>query len=116
MPKHLRREEIVTIQVLNEKGENNCQVARLLGVSEGTVRYPLGRAASGAVDERQNKPLKAEAVMAAIEAWFATDRDTVKRELQDDFSVKVSLLNVSTRRLAMIAPSGYPNYLGATDA
>ena len=39
MPKHLRREEIVTIQVLNEKGENNCQVARLLGVSEGTVRY-----------------------------------------------------------------------------
>jgi hypothetical protein len=31
MPKHLRREEIVTIQVLNEKGENNCQVARLLG-------------------------------------------------------------------------------------
>lgn len=76
MPKHLRREEIVTIQVLNEKGENNCQVARLLGVSEGTVRYHLGRAASGAVDGRQNKPLKAEAVTAVIEAWFETHRYT----------------------------------------
>lgn len=39
----------------------------------------------------------------------------VKRELQDDFSVKVSLLKVSTRRLALIAPNGYPNYLDATD-
>jgi DNA-binding NarL/FixJ family response regulator len=76
MPKHLRKEEIVTIQVLNEKGENNCQVARLLGVSESTVRYHLGRAASGAVDGRQNKPFKAEAVTAAIAAWIATDRDT----------------------------------------
>jgi len=42
MPKHLRREEVVTIHVLNEKGENNCQVARLLGVSDGNVRYNLG--------------------------------------------------------------------------
>ncbi len=40
----------------------------------------------------------------------------VKRELQDDFSLKVSLLRVSTRRLALIAPNGYPNYLDATDA
>jgi len=40
----------------------------------------------------------------------------VKRELLDDFSVKVSLLKVSTRRLALIAPNNYPNYLIATDA
>jgi len=40
----------------------------------------------------------------------------VKRELQDDFSLKVSLLRVSTRRLALIAPNGYPNYRDATDA
>ena len=39
----------------------------------------------------------------------------VKRELQDDFSLKVSLLRVSTRRLALIAPDGYPNYRDATD-
>jgi hypothetical protein len=40
----------------------------------------------------------------------------VKRELQDDFSLKISLLRVSTRRLALIAPGGYPNYLNATDS
>jgi len=58
MPKHLPREEIVTIQVLNEKGENNCQMARLLGVSEGTVRYHLGRAASGAVEGGKTNRLR----------------------------------------------------------
>ena len=59
MPKHLRRDEIVTIKVLSEKGENHCQVARLLGVSEGTVRYHLRRTTSGAIDGRCNKPFRA---------------------------------------------------------
>ncbi len=45
MPRRLRKEEIVTIRVLAEKGQNHCQVARSLGVSEGTVRYHLRRAA-----------------------------------------------------------------------
>ncbi len=40
----------------------------------------------------------------------------VKRELQDDFSLKVSLLKMSTRRMALISPNGYPNYRHATDA
>lgn len=70
MPTYLRREEIVTINVLSEKGENNCQVARLLGVSEGTVRYHLRRTASGAVDGRCGKPFKAEAMAGVIAAWF----------------------------------------------
>ena len=46
MPIRLRREEGVTIQVLSEKGENHSKVARVLGVTEGTVRYHLRRAAS----------------------------------------------------------------------
>ena len=70
MPTRLRREEVVTIQVLNEKGENNCQVARVLEVSEGTVRYHLRRAASGAVDGRSTQPFRAEAVAEAIGVWF----------------------------------------------
>lgn len=61
MPKYLRREEIVTIKVLSEKGENNCQVARLLGVSEGTVRYTCGgrhpeRSTGGAANRSRRKP------------------------------------------------------------
>ncbi len=68
MPTYLRREEIVTIKVLSGKGENNCQVARVLGVSEGTVRYHLRRAASGAIDGRSTQPFLAEAVAPVITA------------------------------------------------
>jgi len=52
----------MTIKVLSEKGENHCQTAFLLGVSEGTVRYHLRRTASGATDGRCNKPFRAEVV------------------------------------------------------
>ena len=48
MPVRLRREEIVTIEVLAEKGQNHCEIARTLGVTEGTVRYHLRRAAESA--------------------------------------------------------------------
>jgi DNA-binding NarL/FixJ family response regulator len=44
MPCRLRTEEVVTIRVLTEKGASHCQVARTLGLSEGTVRYHLRRA------------------------------------------------------------------------
>ena len=74
MPKYLRREKIVTIKVLSGKGENNCQVARLLGVSEGTVRYHLRRTASGSIDGRSNKPFQAETVAPVITAWFDEHR------------------------------------------
>lgn len=70
MPVRLSREEIVTIQVLAKKGQNHCEVARTLGVSEGTVRYHLARAASGAQDRRRDKPMKAEAVSGVIGAWM----------------------------------------------
>jgi transposase len=87
MPKYLRREEIMTIQVLSGKGENHCQTARLLGVSEGTVRYHLRRTASGATDGRCNKPFRAEVVSQVIKAWFdahgEADRPVNVREMYD---------------------------------
>jgi hypothetical protein len=49
---------------LREKGENHCLLARLLGVSEGTVRYHLRCAPSGAIDGRCPKPFRAEAIAA----------------------------------------------------
>jgi len=39
----LRKEEIVTLHVLKEKGESNRGVAKRLGVSEGAVRYHARR-------------------------------------------------------------------------
>lgn len=43
------------MQVLAEKGQNHCEIARVMGVTEGTVRYHLRRA--GAVDRRKQREL-----------------------------------------------------------
>ena len=55
----LTREQIVTIEVLQQRGQSQCQTARILGVSEGSVRYHLRRAREGAADGRQ-KPSRIE--------------------------------------------------------
>src|SRR5262249_58215314 len=55
----LTREQIVTIEVLQQRGQSQSQTARILGVSEGAVRYPLRRAREGAADGRQ-KPSRVE--------------------------------------------------------
>jgi len=71
----LRREEIVTLGVLAKKGQNHCEIARTLGVTEGTVRYHLRRAAEGAVDGRTERPYKAEEVSWVIGRWFEDRKD-----------------------------------------
>ncbi|MFQ5691280.1 MAG: IS21 family transposase [Gemmatimonadota bacterium] len=70
----LRREEIVTIGVLAKKGQNHCEIARTLGVTEGTVRYHLKRAAEGVRDGRKDRPYKAETVAPVIEHWVQDHR------------------------------------------
>lgn len=59
----------MTIKVLNERGATGAEIARLLGVSEGAVRYHVRRMGSGAVDGRSAQPLKAAAFAAAIDHW-----------------------------------------------
>jgi transposase len=63
----LRREEVVTIQVLKEKGQANTQIAQTLGITEGAVRHHVRR--QGREDGRKGKPAKADAVAGAIDAW-----------------------------------------------
>ena len=75
MPVKLRREHIVTIKVLAERGQNHCQIARQLGVSESTVRYHLRRAAEGAEDGRSEKAFKAEAFREVIDSWYTESRE-----------------------------------------
>jgi transposase len=67
MPVRLRAEEVVTIRVLAEKGTSHCQIARTLGVSEGTVRYHLRRV--GAEDGRRRQPRRAEGLAEVIRSW-----------------------------------------------
>src|SRR2546425_11904791 len=68
MAGQLTPEAIVALHVLKEKGQSNRQVARTLQVSEGAVRYHLGR--QGQADGRHNKPRKAEVVAQAIDLWL----------------------------------------------
>ncbi len=53
----LRKEEIVTLQVLKQKGESNQAIGQRLGVTEGAVRYHLSRARLNAPDGRRKPTL-----------------------------------------------------------
>jgi len=74
----LSEEHIVTIKVLNERGESKCSIARTLGVTEGAVRYHLRRQASGAEDGRR-KVLQLEALglADAIHTWWVAQQATL---------------------------------------
>jgi transposase len=65
----------MTIKVLNERGATGAEIARLLGVSEGAVRYHVRRMASGAIDGRSAQRLKAAAFAEAIEHWRRSTAD-----------------------------------------
>ncbi len=61
----------MTIKTPVSRGASNVAVARLLGVTEGAVRYHLGRMATGAMDGRSTKAFKATAVAEANRALAA---------------------------------------------
>jgi transposase len=67
MAAKLTPEEIVTLQVLKQKGQSQTQIAQALGVSEGAVRYHLRR--QGREDGRKHKPRKAAPLAQAIDHW-----------------------------------------------
>jgi transposase len=67
MSPRLRKEDLVTLQVLSERGQSNRSAAARLGVTEGAVRYRLRTA--GRPDGRAGKPHRAEAQAAAIDGW-----------------------------------------------
>lgn len=73
MPCRLRTEEVVSIQVLARKGMKKTAIAQTLGVTEGTVRYHLRRAA--AIPDGRSKPFKAEQVAERIRAWHEARKD-----------------------------------------
>ena len=56
----------VTMRHLAELGTGSRQIARLLGVSESTVRYHLARQAAGARDGRADQPQRAAGMAEAI--------------------------------------------------
>jgi transposase len=69
MPRRLRREEVVTIEVLAQHGTANTLIASQLGVTEGAVRYHRNRAAEGLTDGRKKQAFKAAEHAPTIAAW-----------------------------------------------
>ena len=70
MERRLRREEVMTIEVLHERGMSNRAIARQLGVHEHAVRYRLARPQAGARDGRADKPFAAAPWAEAIASWM----------------------------------------------
>jgi transposase len=68
----LNEEARMTIKTLARKGLSNRQTARLLGVSEGTVRYQRKRMEAAVPDGRSRRSGQADAYAACIEAWRET--------------------------------------------
>jgi transposase len=66
----LDREAVVTIKTLAKQGVSNRKAARILGVSEGSVRYHLKRLKEGAVDGRSKQQPLAASYQEAINAYL----------------------------------------------
>jgi transposase len=77
----LTSEQIVTIEVLQQRGPSQSQTARILGVSEGAVRYHLRRAREGADDGRQ-EPARIEqlGLTEAVAHWWEARAEVLGRE------------------------------------
>ena len=67
----LDAEARMAIKVLSARGSTWSELARLLGVTEGAVRYHARRMAAGAVDARAQQKPKAATFATAIEHWRA---------------------------------------------
>src|SRR3954466_14416974 len=93
----LDREARVAIEALVSRGTSNAAVARLLGVSEGAVRYHVGRLSAGTLDGRGGKAFKATRFAAAIEHW---------REAQQD-----DALNLAALHAWLVTEHGYDGSL-----
>ncbi len=65
----LGREGRTAVAVLLEQGHSQSAVARLLGVTEGAVRYHRKRRDARAIDGRSRQDFKASAFAEAIAHW-----------------------------------------------
>lgn len=94
----LSMEVRMSIKVLSDKGVSNREVARLLNVSEGTVRYHRRRMVAGAVDGRRKQVRKAAVFRAAIDAWLAARGESAPS-------------NVAELHHWLVSEHGYPGSL-----
>ena len=70
----MTKEQIVALKVLKEKGQSNTATAKVMGVTEGAVRYHLRREKQGARDGRK-KPFLLErlGLDRSARLWWAEE-------------------------------------------
>ena len=71
----------MTIEVLHQHGQSQSETARILGISEGAVRYHLRRAREAATDGRQ-KPSRIEHLGLAevVAHWWQAQAEALGQE------------------------------------
>ena len=83
----------MTIQVLVGKGVGNREVARKLGITEGTVRYQRGRLEEGREDGRCFRPHREEPLLPQVKEWFDQQGESPRpaniRDLHDHLGLEV---------------------------
>ena len=75
--------QVVTLQELVKAGVSNVEAARLLGVTEGAVRYHLRRQAEGASDGRARQAMLAESFRPAIDAYLEAVGEKAPRNVTE---------------------------------
>jgi len=76
----LSKDEVVTIQILNQKSETNQAIADRLGVTEGAVRYHVRRAKNKAVDGRKKTSLLEQlGLKQVVEHWWKTQESVLPK-------------------------------------
>lgn len=86
----LSSEDVVTVSSLVKRGLSNVEIARLLGVSEGAVRYHRRRIEEGAVDGRSKQPFLAEEYRPAIDQYLESVREEIPSNVTDLFDYLVA--------------------------
>jgi transposase len=77
----LIREQIVTIEVLKQRGQSQCETARILGVSEGTVRYHLRRTQAAVTDGRQKSSrIEQLGLVEAVAHWWQAQAELLGQQ------------------------------------
>jgi len=80
----LDQEARMTIKTLSARGATSSEVARLLGVTEGAVRYHVARMSAAAGDGRTRQQQKAASRAEAIAHW---------REMQGNAPINLAALH-----------------------
>lgn len=82
--------DVMSVQALAERKLSNVEIARLLGVTEGAVRYQRERLESGAVDGRSKQEFLAAGFRSAIDEFLAANQEQVPSNVTDLYAYLVA--------------------------